>query len=380
MRNLLKYMDRRKLEPLLIVAYPGPFAEEMARSGCEVRVLHSEIGPMINKLLASKSRNLISFVQVYIQMRKDAEKLRRLLYEGNIDILHTHHHHDHILGAMACAKDIQNIWHIHGVINPKSHGLPWRIFNYYAYKYPSHIIAVSSAVGKSLAKKVQEKTSVIYNGIDANRFSACSAAESKSRLGFKPDSVLVGVVGRFVHVKGFLDFISMAEIVTAKRKDVNFVIVGPDNIPEEAEYRNECLRRIKQAHLEERFTITGLLADAADFMPALDILVLPTVRWWEGFGLVVLEAQASGKPVVSTDCGGPADIIVDGQTGYIVPCGDIEAMSERVLRLLSDKELAITMGAAGRVRAAGPCFNIVNTVRKIEQIYIRSVKSPSINV
>jgi len=378
--NLLKYMDRHEFKPLVIAAGSGQYAEMMAESGYEVRVLSRETGPMMNKILASKTRNPTSFASLYIQMRKDAKKVHKLLYEENIDILHTHHHHDHILGAMACGKDIRSIWQVHGIINPKSlYGLQWRIFNYYAYKYPSHIIAVSNAVRESMTTSVQEKTSVVYNGIKADKFPSCSVAESKQKLGFDPDTPLVGAVGRFVYIKGFHNFISMAEVVAAKHKDVGFVIIGSDDIPEEAEYRNECLQQIKQAHLEERFTITGLLADSASFMPALDVLVLPTVTW-EGFGLVVLEAQASGKPVVSTDCGGPADIVVDGQTGYIVPRGDVEAMSEKVLRLLSDKELAITMGAAGRVRAAEPCFDVVNTVRKTEHIYIRSVKSSSVNV
>ena len=104
-------------------------------------------------------------------------------------------------------------------------------------------------------------------------------------------------------------------------------------------------------------------------MHGIDILVHPTVSWWEGFGLDVLEAQACGIPVVATDCGGPSDIIVDGQTGYIVPRRDIRALSDKVSKFLSDKKLVEQMSKSARARGTSDHFNIVHSVHQVEGIY-----------
>lgn len=371
MKRLLDHLDRRRFEPVLIAAVPGGFVDQLNQSGYKVRILNSKLASMMVDILGSGSKNPFRFFELYMVMRREAKKLRALLDAEHIDILHTHHHHHHMLGAMACRKDTPNVWHMRAIINPYSlYGLQWRLLNYFAYKYSSHIIAISSAVRESMAKKVREKTSVIYNGIDIKRFTF-SAAESKRMLGFGPDVLLVGAVGRFAFLKGFGDFISMAEIVAPKHKDVHFVLIGPDE-GGGPEYRYKCLRQIELADLTERFTIRGPLHNPASFMPALDIVVMPTTTW-EGFGNVVLEAQACGRPVVATDCGGPRDVIIEGQTGFIVPVRDYGAMAEKVLKLLSDKNLIRRMGAAGRARASEPQFNIANTVKQVEVLYVSLV-------
>lgn len=370
LRHLLKYMDRERFQPLVIAALPGVYTDMMVEAGYEVKILHSQVGSLINDILSHSRRNPLYFLRLYSHMRKDAKKLRSVLQENKVDILHTHHHHHHLLGGIACKGQLPNVWQVHAIVNRKSaYGLNWKILNFFASRYASHIIAISSAVQDHMAKSVQGKTTVVNDGIEVERFGKVAPAEAKRALGFSPQARIVGMVGRFIHVKGFHDFISMAEIVAKEDKDVHFVLIGPDDIPEEDEYRNACLQQIERAGLRNRFTITGLLPDPASFMPALDILVLPTVTW-DGFGLVVLEAQASGKPVVSTDCGGPADIIIDGKTGYIVPRQDVDAMAAKVSELLSDEKLAEQMGRAARARATRPQFNIVNTVRQIENIYL----------
>jgi glycosyltransferase involved in cell wall biosynthesis len=373
--NLLKHRNQDKIKPLIIALRAGPFAERMAALGCDVRFLNIETGSMMNKILSAKSKNPFSYVRLYLQMRKDAKKLRRLLCEEDIDILHTHRHHDHIIGAMAVTDRTISIWHAHSITNPKTvFGLGRWLFNCFADKYAAYVIAISNAVRDSMSAKVREKTLVIHNGIETDRFSFGTAEENKKELGFGPETVLVGAVGRFVYIKGFHDFISMAEIVASKHKDVHFVLVGPDDIPKECTYRDARLRQIEQADLTDRFTITGYLPDPARFMAAIDILVVPTVTW-EGFGLVALEAQACGIPVVATDSGGLTDIIVDGETGYIVAPEDICGMAEHVCKLLSDKKLAERMGRSGRARATGAEFNIANTVRQVEEIYVSVVSN-----
>jgi glycosyltransferase involved in cell wall biosynthesis len=361
-------MDRERFQPLVIAALPGVYTDMMVETGYEVKILHSQVGSLINDILSCGRRNPLYFLRLYSHMRKDAKKLRKVLQENKVDILHTHHHHHHLLGGMACKGQLPNVWQVHAIVDRKSaYGLKWRALNFFASR-PSRIIAVSSAVRDHMAKSVQGKTTVINDGIEVERFGKVASAEAKCALGFSPEARIVGMVGTFLPDKGLHDFISMAEIAAPKHKDVHFVLIGPSDKPEQTEYRNACLQQIERAGLKNRFTITGLLQDPASFMPSIDILVHPS--WREGFGLGVLEAQACGIPVVATDCGGPADIIIDGKTGYIVPLRDINAMAEHVSKLLADRELAKQMGSAAKARANAPQFNIVNTVRQIENIYL----------
>ncbi len=371
LRHLLKYMDRGKFQPLVVAALPGKYTDEMIETGYEVKILHSRVGLIVNDILSHNRWNPLYFLRLYAHMRKDVKKLRKVLQENKIDILHTHHHHHHLLGGMACKGRLPNVWQVHAiVIRESEYSLKWRTLNFFASRYASHIIAISNAVRDHMVKSAKRKTTVVNDGIEIERFGKITPGEAKKSLGFSLEARIVGMVGQFNPVKGHHDFVSMAEIVAKKHKEVHFVLIGPNNKPEQVEYRNAILRQIKDAGLKDRLTLTGKLQDPAAFMPSIDILVHPTVSWWEGFGLDVLEAQACGIPVVATDCGGPADIIVDGETGFIVPLRDTCAMAEYVSKLLSDEELAKRMGKAARTRATGPNFNIVNTARRIESIYL----------
>ncbi|MBN2138255.1 MAG: glycosyltransferase family 4 protein [Sedimentisphaerales bacterium] len=370
LKYIVEQLDREKFEPVLVAALPGAFVDSMAQAGYRVHVLESNIGTVMRKLLASRSKNPVRFCRLYAHFRRDAKKLRRLLDQEKIDITHSHHYHHHLLSAMACRKDIPSIWHLHGIVNPRSlFGLQNRIYNYYADKYASGVIAVSNAVRQSMAASVQQKTTVIYNGLEAEKYPSCSMEQSRKKIGLDMDKPLVGAVGRFVPIKGFHNFISMAKIVVAGNKDVRFVIIGPADIPEERAYRDACISQIEQAGLSSRFTLPGRLSDPAEFMPALNVLVLPTVTW-EGFGLVALEAQACGVPVVTTDCGGPSDIVAEGRTGYIVPKQDVALMAERVSDLLREPARSKSMGIAARRKVAGSQFRIPNIVSRVEEMYL----------
>lgn len=375
LENLLKHMDREQFQPLIIASLPGPYVDRMTSLGCEVIVLNSRVGELIKDIAVSGKRNPLKYINLYRQMRIDAKKLRTILQKNNVDILHTHHHHHHILGGMSCKWQLSNIWHMHAVVNRKAFcDLSWMIFNFMAWWYAARIIAISNAVKNNMASLVKRKTTVVYNSVMLEEFGKITPAEAKHNLGFPEDRRIVGTVGRFVPLKGFRDFISMAEIVTETDKDVYFLIVAPIESPEESEYQKICLRQIEKAGLKDRFTIKNNLLNAAQFMPAIDIFILATVSW-EGFGIAVLEAQASGKPAVVTDCGGPSDIIVDGQNGFIVPRMDYKTMADRVLKLLLDEELCRQMGAASRKRAGETQFNTIERVKQIENIYLSLAKN-----
>ncbi len=118
--------------------------------------------------------------------------------------------------------------------------------------------------------------------------------------------------------------------------------------------------------LESRVAFIGARTDVWPVYGALDVLAVPSR--WEGFGIVLLEAMACGIPVVATRVGGIPEVVVDGETGKLVPPGDPAALAKEILALVADPARAAELGRKGQERVRTH-FNIDDTVRRLEKIY-----------
>jgi glycosyltransferase involved in cell wall biosynthesis len=125
---------------------------------------------------------------------------------------------------------------------------------------------------------------------------------------------------------------------------------------------------LAEAGVEQLAWLPGERADVPDVMRGLDCFALPSLA--EGISNTILEAMASGLPVVATDVGGNAELVVDGQTGELVPSGDVQAMAASIAGLASDPARAAAMGAAGRLRVERH-FSLPAMVDAYRQLYDR---------
>jgi len=116
------------------------------------------------------------------------------------------------------------------------------------------------------------------------------------------------------------------------------------------EYERRLRARCMELGIEDNVLFTGIRRDIPDILAASSVLVLPSVTP-EPFGLTVVEAMAAGCPVVATAAGGPLESVLDGETGWLVPPNDSEAIAERVCRVLEHPRDAEEMGRRGRERA-----------------------------
>jgi glycosyltransferase involved in cell wall biosynthesis len=185
------------------------------------------------------------------------------------------------------------------------------------------------------------------NGVDVDCFHASLDARQKAsdlrcRLGIHQDASVIGFVGRFTRDKGIPElyqaFISLREY----HPNLRLLLVGDY---EAGDPIAEDVRRAIEGNPE--VIRVGFVPDAAPYYHLMNLCVLPTYR--EGFPGVPLEAQAAGKPVVTTRATGAIDSVLDRQTGFIVPVGDVNALSAAIDRLLGDPSLRKRMGEAGRV-------------------------------
>jgi glycosyltransferase involved in cell wall biosynthesis len=196
------------------------------------------------------------------------------------------------------------------------------------------------------------QVATIYNGVDLEAYCRKGSAHSRelrSNVNIPQSAQVVGIVGRVVREKGYIEFAEMAKLVSRGRSDVYFLVVG-DALPSDrdgiiAKFRS----RVKDAGLCDRFRFTGLTDRVADYLQVMDIFVLPSYR--EGFPRSVLEAMSSALPVVATNIRGCREAVVNGETGLLVPPRSGTALAEAVSHLLRNPELARSMGAAGRERA-----------------------------
>ncbi|MGA3161283.1 MAG: glycosyltransferase family 4 protein [Terracidiphilus sp.] len=179
------------------------------------------------------------------------------------------------------------------------------------------------------------------NGVDVERFSP-GPGILRARLGLPPDAPVVGFVGRLTRDKGLPELIEAFDAILAAKPQAHLLLVGWFDAAEDA-LNHDLRSRIKN---HPRIHLTGFVANTAPYYRAMDVMVLPTLR--EGFPNVVLEAAASGIPVVTTLSTGSRDAVVPEVTGLLIPPGYPVAIREAVLQLLGNPQRRCRMGEAAR--------------------------------
>jgi glycosyltransferase involved in cell wall biosynthesis len=194
----------------------------------------------------------------------------------------------------------------------------------------------------------------IYNGVDLEAYSPKDSAspislDLRTKLNIPLGAPVIGIVGRVVREKGYMEFAEMAKLVSASRSNVYFLVVGDALASDRDGIAAKLRSRVDAAGLHDRFRFTGFTDHVADYLQVMDIFVLPSYR--EGFPRSVLEAMSTALPVVATNIRGCREAVVNGETGLLVPTRNGRALAEAVSLLLGNPDRASSMGSAGRERA-----------------------------
>lgn len=227
----------------------------------------------------------------------------------------------------------------------------------------ARIIANSQATGR--CQPVQRKTVVVPNGIRMERYDpALDGSPFRRAYGIPDDAPLVGQVARLATWKRQDLFLQALAKIRDEMPEAWGVIVGGPLFEQEA-YEAHVQRLARELGLADRVVFTGQLDDPGPALAAMDLFLQPGEP--EPFGLVHVEAMAMAKPIVGFAHGALPEIAVDGETGLLVPPGNVTALAEAALTLLRDPERAHRMGRAGRQRAL-EAFTIERTVGDLEGI------------
>lgn len=224
------------------------------------------------------------------------------------------------------------------------------------------VTAVSQYLKRETLKvfKVDRSIEIIPNFVRTDLFEC--AKESMRRDSIAPDDVAILMhVSNFRPVKRIGDVIEIFSIVRRKRPAKLLMVGdGPERPPAE--------RRVRQLGLLDDVYFLGMQQDVTEILGVPDLLLLPSEM--ESFGLTALEATATCTPVICSNVGGLPEVIVDGETGFLLPVGDVDGMAEKALQLLADHELHCRVAEAGRQRALS-----FFSAQRIVEMYLRVYES-----
>ncbi|TWT69416.1 Capsular glucan synthase [Crateriforma conspicua] len=203
---------------------------------------------------------------------------------------------------------------------------------------------------------------VIPNGIPPRHVDDISRDEALDRLGIDPSRRLILAVGRLWPQKRYRDLIWAAELVATVREDTTLVIIG------DGPQRGELLRHRDTVTRPDRVWFAGQHDDVAQLLPHADVFWIASE--YEGQSNAVIEAMQAGVPVVASNIPGNVDLVVHGETGWLVKLGDTADFARQTLALLDDSQEAERLGAAGRQRIEQE-FTVESMVRRHADLYRR---------
>lgn len=308
---------------------------------------------------------------------KDWLALRRLtclLQAQAPDIVHTHSGKAGILGRLAAARaGVPVIIHtIHGPSFGPFQGplsnLLFRSAERHAARVTTHFVVVAQAMQEQyLAAGIgsAEAYTKVLSGFDLQPFVASTNdPQLRARYGLAPEDIVVGKIARLFKLKGHDELFAAAPELVRRCPRLKFLLVG------DGPWRERFQNQAQALGLEKHFVFTGLVPPAQ--VPALvgimDLLVHLSLR--EGLPRALPQALAAAKPVLAYDCDGAREACLEGQTGFLVPPGDLPGLSRRLLQLAEDASLREGMGRAGQ-RFVLKHFSVQRMVEDLHQLYQR---------
>jgi glycosyltransferase involved in cell wall biosynthesis len=298
-----------------------------------------------------------------------AWRLSRLIKQLTPEIIHAHDPHGVAMAALALSMSTQPRKPPLVASRRVDFHLRGSALSRWKYRQVDLFICASEAIRQMLIGDgiSASRAVTVHEGIDLERVAAAPPAKLHEELWLPHHAPVVGNVAALVPHKGQRHLVDAAHLVVQQVPDARFVIAG------EGELRSALERQIREHHLEKHVLLAGFRPDVLSLHKAFDIFVMSSVS--EGLGTSLLDAMACGKPVVATAAGGIPEVVVDGETGFLVAPRDDHALAGAIVRLLKDAGLRQRMGAAGAAHARRR-FSAERMVQETLRVYKRVAMHP----
>jgi glycosyltransferase involved in cell wall biosynthesis len=330
--TLVQHLDREVFEPVVVLPAEGLLKEKLDLLGVRSCLYRAEWWARNENHLVLGEGDVNARIQALVEI---INREQPTIVHSNTSVI--------LDGAIAAKMTgTKHVWHIHEMFrgHPSLDPILPLPLLYKAIDILSEkVVAVSDQERAELAEFVTtEKMLTIHNGIDAASFKTTADQSLRRELGIKKSDIVVLTVASFRKYKGLDTLIEAAAIVRKSSSNVRFVVAG-SGTRESAEELKEQANRLQ---LTDHIHFLGHREDVPGLLAGADLLALPSRK--EAFPLVVLEAMASGRPIVATNCGGIAEMIVDGESGFIVPVDDPASMADRILEASANQIRMVDMG------------------------------------
>ncbi len=296
-------------------------------------------------------------------------RFKRLLKDEHVNLIHAHEFDANVQGSFVAAFcGVPLVATIHGK-NYFWEKLRRRL----AYQWVSRtatMVAVSENLKQFIVEKVgvnSGRVKVVYNGVDALLpLSLADIDQCKKELDLPTGDQIVGVVGNLYPVKGHQYLIAAIPAVLDKCPDTTFIFAGRGQL------EVELKEQVQQLGIDGKVRFLGLRQDIPRILAVLDVFALPSLS--EGLSMAILEAMVAGKPVIATDVGGNPELVENAKTGYLVPSQSSQALADRLISLLTNRERALEFGKIGQLRAQGQ-FNLQSMVQAYQSLYDQCIEA-----
>lgn len=343
--RVLERLDRKSFEPIVLLSHGDFHAGLFQKIG--IRTIHLPLPPWRK----GKSLPKIPFA-IYC--------LVSLLKSEGIDLVHLNDADDIATVGLACRwVRMPCVVHVRSEMEPKKFRKLW-------VHRADCVLAVSEAGRQAaIAGGVKEgRIRISYSGVDLGKIEKDALFFSaREKLGIPPGALVIGSVANIAPKKGY-HYLIEAFSKVAHNAPLFLIIVGADDHG----MQKELVAKAATSGVADRIHFVGFQDNVYPFIAAMDIFALASVN--EGFGIVLLEAMALGKPVIATEVHGPPEIILHGETGFLVPPADADALGKVILLFIQNPSLQKIMGEAGRERVIKK-FSLGSQICMWESVYIQ---------
>lgn len=348
--ELLRKLDKDRFRPVVCcIKGKGFFFQELEKHGIEAICLN-----------AGSKRKLMCHLSAILQ-------LTALMHRENIEIVQTWGFNAGVLGKVA-----GRISRVRGMVSIEHRTGEWRssilrrLVNRLLLLLTDKTICVAERQKKFLVENRgydAGKIVVIHNGVDLSRYaSAKNQSALPADLLIPEDVFVVGILAALRPEKAHGVFLEAAKEILDTLPNTYFLIVGDGSEREKLERLSDRLG------ISRRVVFAGFRPNTAEVLQLFDVSVLSSLPVIETFPMTILESMAAAKPVVVTDVGGLSEMVINGETGIIVPPDDPKSLATAITRILQDPMLARRMGQAGRKRVEAN-FTIEKMTEKYQTLY-----------
>ena len=376
--ELIRGLPRDRFEPFLLLPKAGPLAQIGRDAGTQVTV-----DPWPANLLRlgrerTRANRLLPLAAPFL-MAPVLARTARFVRAQAIDLVHTNGTKSHMAACAARAVGVPVVWHLRDVLAPGPLRMTLKLL---AGLSASRIIANSKASAQSMTTNDRShRVRVIYNGLDPEVFSNRPRDPAiRAGLRIPDDSFVIGALGALSPLKGHIHLIrAMPRVLGAAAKS-RLLLVGEEMYDTAGHrgHRKLLEEEVARLGLRDRVIFAGRREDVVAIYNAIDVVVSSSVRP-ESFGRALIEAMACQRPVISTNLGGPLEIISGPDTGILVPPANPEALAASILDLWRDPARRERMGRAGRTRVID-LFTVDRHVAEVcavyEQVLLGAATSP----